>query len=60
MKKISLINTLKKTFKSKKTQVNKKTKKKLVNIKKGKIALKPKQKKTLINVSVDTKRENYF
>ena len=47
MKKISLINTLKKTFKSKKTQGNKKTKKKLVNIKKGKISLKSKQKKTL-------------
>ena len=52
MKKISLINTLKKTFKSKKTQVNKKTKKKLVNIKKGKIALKPKQKKTLIKSKI--------
>ena len=52
MKKISLINTLKKTFKSKKTQGNKKTKKKLVNIKKGKIALKPKQKKTLIKSKI--------
>ena len=52
MKKISLINTLKKTFKSKKTQGNKKTKKKLVNIKKGKIALKPKQKKTVIKSKI--------
>ena len=48
MKKISLINTLKKTFKTKKSQSNKKTKKKLVNSKKTKITLKSKKKKNPI------------
>ena len=48
MKKISLINTLKKTFKTKKSQRNKKTKKKLVNSKKTKITLKSKKKKNPI------------
>ena len=45
MKKISLINTLKKTFKTKKTDKKKKSKKKVVNPKKDKIVSKLKKSK---------------
>ena len=45
MKKISLINTLKKTFKTKKTDKKKKSKKKVVNPKKDKIESKLKKSK---------------
>ena len=46
MKKISLISTLKKTFKSKKTVKKKKAQKKTTPVKKGKVLVKPKKTKT--------------
>ncbi len=50
MKKINLINTLKKTFKTKKTEKKKKFKKKSLVTKKNKSAIKPKKSKTSIKV----------
>jgi CarD family transcriptional regulator len=50
MKKISLINTLKKTFKSKKIDKKKKSKKKAVNTKKEKIVTQPKKANTKIKL----------
>ena len=50
MKKINLINTLKKTFKTKKTEKKKKFKKKSLVTKKNKNAIKPKKSKTSIKV----------
>ena len=50
MKKISLINTLKKTFKAKKIDKKKKSKKKTVNTKKEKIVTQPKKTNTKIKL----------
>ncbi len=50
MKKINLINTLKKTFKTKKSQKKKKLKKKSVVIKKDKILAKSKKNKTSVKL----------
>ena len=50
MKKISLINTLKKTFKAKKTEKKKKFKNKTLVTKKNKSTIKPKKSKTIIKV----------
>ena len=57
MKKISLINTLKKTFKSKKSETKKKNKKKAVNNKKVKIAVKLKKTKVKLKTK-KTKIQN--
>ena len=61
MKKISLISTLKKTFKAKKSTVKKKSSKQVAKIKKVKVAKKQKkakinskQKKTKINKRIGT------
>ena len=57
MKKISLINTLKKTFKAKKSETNRKNKKKVVNNKKVKITAKLKKTKVKLKTK-KTKIQN--